>query len=161
MTLQCYMVWNSTMTSSSKPGIMETCSRSFYSGRTNLLSLLKRDGVSLGEFTSMVIIVSCHLRMHIRIYQMPVYDKTSPCWCYSSLCSYLSLSTSHVFENPPSSTSMFLYAWPPLQNSDIWSARKSTNSNSPSLCRFNIIQVHKICDELKISNCNCWWILCT
>lgn len=87
MTLQCYTVWSSTTTFSSMRGLMGTCSRSFCSRRTNRHSLSKRDGLSQEESTSTEITALCHHRRHTRSYQIPVFDKTSPSLCYSSLSS--------------------------------------------------------------------------
>lgn len=136
MILQCYTVWNSITTFLSMRGLMGTCSRSFCSERINLLSLSKRDGVSQEEFTSMEITVLCHLRRHIRFYQMPVFDKMSPSLHYSSLSSYLWPSISHVFKK----------LWLPSKNLDV---QVKENWRTRILPPRDIFQVHETTTSLK------------
>ena len=77
MIQPCYGVSSSTMIFSHKLVLSGMFSQSYCSERTNQLSLLKRDGLSLGGFTSMVIIVSCHPQMPTHGYQMIVLAQLS------------------------------------------------------------------------------------
>ena len=77
MTLPCYGESSFTMICSLKLVLLGMCSQSYYFERIKQLSLLIRDGLSLEEFISMVIIASCLHQMPTHGCQMPAPDPLS------------------------------------------------------------------------------------